>query len=148
MKQFHEQVEIELKGVNFYQDGVAISVKDAIVEVDAYISRLINLIWVNLGINTYESCENYGEYLRDLGLDHIFESKRDYAYIEFYSLEDADYFQESVLGYTGVVHPIYHQITHEGTPDAWELKVRQSTGNYWVWFPSSEIEELEKLLDA
>lgn len=118
------------------------------VEVDIRIAGLIKAINKGLGIKTYESCENYGDYLRQIELDHVFESRRDYAYVEFFALGDAHMFLEAILSNTGVTSPIYHKVAHEGTPDAYELKWRASTGQPWVWFPSSDIEELEKVLSA
>lgn len=134
MNQLHDQIEIVIKG--------------SPVEVDAHISVVVDWINNRLGVETYESCENYGEYLRDLGFDHVFESKRSYAYIEFFEWSDAMTFLDAVVDRTGVAHPFYHQIANEGTPEAWELKMRPSTGNFWLWFPAAEIDELEKILYA
>lgn len=135
-------------GLEHDQVEIVLGPQDKVVNVDAYISRVIDLLNNRVGIPTYESCENYGEYLRGLGMDFNFESKRDYAYIEFYSLAAAEVFLEYVKDQAGVANPIHHKIANEGTPDAWDLKWRASTGQPWVWFPSSDIEELEKLLDA
>lgn len=116
------------------------------VLVDAEMVLLLEALG-QLGIKTYESCQNYGEYLRFMELDHVFEAKRDYAYVEFYSLIDAHTFIR-IARDSGVQNPIHHRIVHEGTPDAWELKLRMTAeGHAWVWFPNYDIEGVTKLIE-
>lgn len=119
----------------------------ASIECDQKIAKVVAAI-NDLGYATYESCQNYGEYLRWVGLGHVHESLRDYAYVEFYELDDAMAFIGQVQDVADVAGSIYHQLAHEGTPGAWELKYRQTTGQWWIWFPSSSIKDLEGLLDA
>lgn len=114
-------------------------------EVDVLLAPLIE--WCNAhGFWTYESCQNYGEYLRDLGFDHVLESKRDYAYIEFHEVEDAVLFMDFVKDWVGVDNPIHHQIANEGTPGTWELKMRNSTRRFWLWFPADDIGHLQRMI--
>lgn len=130
----HQQVKVQLK-------------TKGDVEVDQALRHL--LIQVNeYGLPTYESCQNYGEYLRGLGLDHVHESKRDYAYIEFYNFDDAMEFLSLVMGAAGIANPLHHQIAQEGTPGAWELKFRMGTNQFWVWFPAEVIPNIEGVLSA
>ena len=118
---------------------------DEDVDVDAEMAPLIESL-ARLGMKTYESCQNYGEYLRFMDFDHVFEAKRDYAYIEFYWLNDAHWFIR-IMRDSGVQNPIHHRVVHEGTPDAWELKLRMTKeGHPWVWFPNSDIPGATKLV--
>lgn len=115
--------------------------------VDAKIATVIEKV-NGLGYRTYSSCQNYGEYLRELGFDFNHEAARDYAYIEFYELNDAIGFMREVMHRAGVTNPIYHKVVMEGTPDAWELKYRQTSEHFWLWLPESDILELEVILGA
>lgn len=124
------------------QISVSLMAKDVFVDVE--MGPLLEALG-HSGIKTYESCQNYGEYLRFMELDHVFEAKRDYAYIEFYRMADALAFIQ-VAKDSGVQSPIHHRSSHEGTPDAWELKIRMTTGRPWVWFPNYDIEEVTKLV--
>jgi hypothetical protein len=143
MADFHPQVTIAVgtvRGGSHVPDEF---------QVDAELVGLIEWLNTRQNIRTYESCQNYGEYLRELGFDHTFESKRDYAYIEFYDLDDARGFLNLVKEATGVTHMIYHRIVQEGTPGAWELKARPSIeDHFWVWLPVEDIPELEEVLGA
>ena len=118
-----------------------------IIWVDAGLLKLVEQINRILKCHTYESCQNYGEYLRSLGFDHVHESKRDYAYVEFYDLEDAMDFLNEIQIRAGVTNMLYHKIAQEGTPGAWELKARLSNeGHFWVWFPAEDIPAIEEVL--
>lgn len=110
--------------------------------VDAKMSKIIG--WCNSrSYRTFGSCENYGEYLRSLGMDFNHESTRDYAYIEFMELEDAIMFMQDIQDRAGIVSGLYAKIEAEGTPDAWELKLRLTSGRFWLWFPTSDIPLIE-----
>lgn len=131
---FHEQVEI---------------MTNATFPVDEKLADIVLRINNSLGIGTYESCQNYGEYLRKLGFMHVDESKRDYAYIEFFDGATALNFVHAVLAQVGPGSVIHHKIKQEATPGAWELKARLSLEpHFWVWFPSEDIPELESILNA
>lgn len=115
--------------------------------VDDRLHEIISLINQKLHIWTYESCQNYGEYLRDLGFTFNHEADRDYAYIEFENLEDAVMFIQWVRDKASFIHQVGQHAASETVPDAWELKARLSIPwHFWVWFPTSDIQELQKLL--
>lgn len=133
--ELHKQVEVDLR--------LALP-NPNVVNVDEGMARLLPI--VNRLAPTYESCQNYGEYLRDMGLDFNHESKRDYAYIEFFELKDAIYFRREVADAAGPTDMLFHQIVMEGTPEAWELKFRPATEQWWVWFPTSDIPQIERVL--
>lgn len=131
---FHPQHEILIDGGQY--------------SVDKKLAPIINLINSKLNIETYESCENYGEYLRDLGLTFNHESQRDYAYIEFYNLDDAIMFLQWVKDKATFIHELGQKVSSETVPGAWELKARFSIPwHFWVWFPEADIPSLEELLE-
>ena len=99
------------------------------------------------GLATYESCQNYGEYLRHFGdmMTHMAEAQRDYAYIEFFDSQDAVQFLRRVRDHTAPAELIHQRVTHHGAPGAWEVRINYTSGDgnklrTWVWFPAEDIQ--------
>jgi hypothetical protein len=138
--------EIHPQATTYVRDKYGRLLLDA-ANVDEEMAPVIGLLsrW---HVPTYESCQNYGEYLRSFtpGLDHIFECGRDYAYIEFYNWDNAvDLI--AIFKALGPQHPLYHKVMNEGTPGAWELKARPSKpGHFQVWLPHEDLPAIAQVL--
>jgi hypothetical protein len=135
---FHPQTRI-----TFPSNNVRANVDEALAPILLDLNRL--------GIRTYESCQNYGEYLRQFDdMAHVWDSKRDYGYIEFFSVPDALAFTELIAQTTGIMNPLFFKVIHGGTPGAWEVRVNLATKDEkwraWVLFPAGDIPAITELL--
>lgn len=116
------------------------------IEVDEKLADVIHRIDKLDIAPTTGSCQNYGEYLRSLGLNHVHESLRDYAYLEFETFSEATFFLGYVFRRTQVNDMMHHQIAQNGTPMAWDTRYIFDRHKTWVMFPETDIEELSRIL--
>lgn len=127
----HEQTEIWLESGS--------------IEVDSELAYIIQELNRN-DLPTRASCQNYGEYLRDLGdMGHMLFSKVDYGYIEFNTVEQAIGFIDFVRTYVSQIDPLFFRLSHQGTPNAWELRLVLEWDVWWVMFPYEDIAVMEAL---
>lgn len=131
-------------------EQATIKLRYGTAKVDAKMARILEHL-DRLKFKTYESCENYGEFLRQYDdLSHVIDYNRNYAYIEFYDIQSAMKFITMINDVVALTSPLFFKTCHGGTPGAWEVKVNLASAKpdyrAWVWFPSEDIPELEQVL--
>lgn len=116
------------------------------VEVDEPLATVVAKL-NSLGIDTLACCQNYADYLRSVAeMDHAWDSKREYGYIEFPNLETTLRFINLMKEKIPPIEQVYFRITFSGSPDAWEVRYLVERTAFWVLFPEYDIATIEAAL--